>query len=129
MRTEQNMVRAFHQKYDCRVGPRENLPAPHEALHRSRMMAEEVVEFLAATDEGDFIEAVDALCDLMYLILGAAVEMGVDLEPCFAEVHRSNMTKTRGHRDSGGKVLKGEDFEPPNLVRVIHEAGEEPSMT
>ena len=53
---------------------------------------------------------------------GAAVEMGVDLEPVFAEVHRSNMSKDGG-KDAGGKVLKGPSFTPPNIAQELKKLG------
>jgi len=84
-------------------------------LLRSRLLQEEVAEFTGAASKGDFIDMVDALCDILYVTYGAAVCLGVDLEPIFAEVQRSNITKDGGGHDTGGKVVKGPDFSPPDI--------------
>ena len=39
------------------------------------------------------VEVMDGLADLEYVNLGTAVAFGVDLDPFFKEVHRSNMSK------------------------------------
>lgn len=65
----------------------------------------------------DWPEVVDGLCDVAYVTLGAAVEAGFSLAPFFHEVHRSNMTKIGGPvRESDGKVLKPDSFEPPRIA-------------
>lgn len=53
---------------------------------------------------------------MAYLVYGTALEFGIDLNPCFREVHRSNMSKLgedgRPIYRLDGKVLKG----PPALL-------------
>jgi predicted HAD superfamily Cof-like phosphohydrolase len=68
---------------------------------------------------------VDALADILVVTYGAAIEMGVDLEPVFVEVHRSNMSKDGG-KDPGGKILKGPSFSPPDILRELTRLGYEP---
>ena len=65
---------------------------------------------------------VDALADILVVTYGAAVEMGVDLEPIFREVHRSNMSKDGG-KDAGGKILKGKGFSPPDILGELRRQG------
>lgn len=48
---------------------------------------------------------------------------GVDLEPFFAEVHRTNMLKGGGEFDGLGKLLKPEDWEPPRIKELLEEQG------
>lgn len=71
----------------------------------------------------DDVEMIDALCDLHYVIDGAAVCMGVDLEPFNTEVHRSNMSKLgadgRPVLREGGKVMKGPSYTPPNIAGML----------
>jgi predicted HAD superfamily Cof-like phosphohydrolase len=114
MSPEQCMVREFHQKYGA---PIQSTPAQigvKDRLRRARLICSEAAEFLEAADKADFVEMVDALADILVVTYGAAVEMGVDLEPVFAEVHRSNMSKDGG-TDAGGKILKGPSFTPPDI--------------
>lgn len=60
-------------------------------------------------------EQIDALCDLLYVVYGTAVEMGVDLAPFFELVHEANMKKGPGPMREDGKKLKPEGWEPPAL--------------
>lgn len=125
MGPEQCMVREFHQKYRA---PIQSTPAQigvKDRLRRARLICSEAAEFLEAADRNDFVEMVDALADLLVVTYGAAVEMGVDLEPVFAEVHRSNMSKNGG-LDAGGKILKGPGFTPPDIVGELTRQGYRP---
>jgi predicted HAD superfamily Cof-like phosphohydrolase len=62
---------------------------------------------------------VDALCDLLYVTYGAAVDLGVDLQPFFAEVHRSNMAKVGGRKREDGKWLKPAGWTPPDIAGLL----------
>lgn len=71
--------------------------------------------------EPDLVSAVDATTDLRVVVIGADVAMGVDGEPCWDEVHFSNMSKfIDGHRREDGKWMKGKSFSPPDIAGVIH---------
>jgi predicted HAD superfamily Cof-like phosphohydrolase len=57
---------------------------------------------------------------IVLLARDGLAECGLDGEPLFNEVHRSNMTKfIDGRRREDGKWLKGPGFEPPQLQRLI----------
>ncbi len=122
MSPEQQMVREFHEKYGAPTACRPTLPTPKDRLRRARLIFTEAAEFIEAADKDDFIEMVDALADLLVVTYGTAVEMGVDLEPVFAEVHRSNMSKNGGV-DTGGKILKGPGYSPPDIANVLRKQG------
>lgn len=67
-------------------------------------------------------EISDALTDLLYVVYGTAVATGIDIEPIFAEVHRSNMSKfIDGHKRKDGKWIKGPSYSPANLEPLIQE--------
>lgn len=104
--------------------PKVALPWERLALRR-RLIAEEAKEFEEATTVPDQI---DALCDLLYVTYGAAVEMGIDLESFFELVHEANLRKVPGPVREDGKKLKPEGWKPPDiegeLRRVLREAGE-----
>lgn len=68
-------------------------------------------------------EIVDAITDLLYVVVGFVVTYGIDLDLAFERVHESNMTKLGRdgkpiYRDDG-KVIKGPDFCPPELDDVV----------
>lgn len=125
MGPEQAMVKEFHEKYDAPVARSPAQITPKDRLRRARLICSEAAEFLEAADTDDFVEMVDALADILVVTYGAAVEMGVDLEPVFAEVHRSNMSKNGG-KDAGGKILKGPGFSPPDIVAELKKQGYQP---
>lgn len=64
-------------------------------------------------------EVIDGLCDVIYVAAGCAVEMGIDLEPFYAEVQRSNMAKVGGPIREDGKRLKPEGWTPPDIAGIL----------
>lgn len=123
MNAHQRMVKEFHTKYKCLINEYPTKLDSCTLLLRSRLLQEEVAEFTGAASNGDLVGMVDALCDILYVTYGAAVCLGVDLEPIFAEVQRSNMTKDGGGHDTGGKVVKGPHFSPPDVEGKLLEQG------
>ena len=124
MSPQQRMVREFHQKYGAPVRSAPGQIGVKDRLRRARLICSEAAEFLDAADQDDFVQMVDALADILVVTYGAAIEMGVDLEPVFAEVHRSNMSKNGG-KDAGGKILKGPGFAPPDVLGELVKQGYE----
>ena len=122
MSPEQCMVKEFHQKYGAPVQETPAQIGVKDRMRRARLIVSEAAEFLEAADQDNFVEMVDALADILVVTYGAAVEMGVDLEPVFREVHRSNMSKNGG-KDAGGKILKGPGFTPPDILIEINKQG------
>lgn len=95
-------------------------PSLQTCLLRHRLIAEELSELKAAWIADDVVEAADAIGDLLYVVLGAAVDCGIDIEPVFNEIHESNMSKTIDCQfREDGKVLKGPHYRPPNLKPII----------
>ena len=46
------------------------------------------------------------LADLLYVVYGTAVSYGLDMDPVFREVHRSNLSKV--WRLASGRTVRGE---------------------
>ena len=71
--------------------------------------------------EGDLVKLADAIGDLLYVVYGAAVTYGIDMEPIFVEIHRSNISKGEPEivRAPNGKILKGKQWTPPNLISIL----------
>lgn len=115
----QEKVRAFHK---AMKHPAPERPFDLEAYRgelRHDLLAEEVEEFYLAWQVRDQVKMIDALCDILYVTCGAAVEMGVDLEPHFNEVHRSNMDKAGGPTSPSGKQLKPPGWKGPDLQSIL----------
>lgn len=75
------------------------------------------------TSSIDFVEVADALGDLLYVVNGMAIELGIPLDDVFDEIHRSNMSKLGEdgkpiYREDG-KVLKGPSFFQPAISDIL----------
>lgn len=90
---------------------------------RLDLIREEYEELEEAVDNHDLVAIADALTDLLYVIYGAGHSFGIDLDACFDEVHRSNMSKLgedgRPIKREDGKVMKGPNYFPPDLESII----------
>lgn len=87
---------------------------------RTRLIGEEAQELQEALDKEDLVETYDALLDLLYVTIGTAVALGLDLEEGWLEVQRSNMSKFFGGRlREDGKWLKGPCHSAPQLKPII----------
>lgn len=87
---------------------------------RHRLIKEELIEYTNAAATGDIVEVADAIADMLVVVLGTAVAHGIDIQPIFDEVMDSNMTKfIDGHKDSGGKWIKGPSYTPANIKPLI----------
>tara|TARA_B100000965_G_scaffold17351_1_gene13048 strand:+ start:1150 stop:1548 length:399 start_codon:yes stop_codon:yes gene_type:complete len=92
-------------------------------LLRIKLIEEELGEFKKAINEKNLIEVADALTDILYVTYGAGHAFGIDLDKCFDEVQKSNMSKLD---DAGkpiyndlGKVMKGPNYFKPNLSKFL----------
>jgi len=142
-------VVAFHVANDQPILKRPQVPSDDRVRLRLALIAEEFVELLAASvsdlfevgDElrivTDFLKAahvrvdlpefVDALADLDYVVEGTRLEFGIDGDPIAAEVHRSNMSKLGADgkpvRREDGKIMKGPNYSPPDIVGELRKQG------
>lgn len=90
---------------------------------RLELISEEFSELCQAVEDRDMVEIADALTDILYVVYGAGHAFGIDLDECFSEVHRSNMSKLGDdgrplHREDG-KVMKGPNYFEPNLAAIL----------
>jgi predicted HAD superfamily Cof-like phosphohydrolase len=63
------------------------------------------------------------LADLLYVVYGTAVSLGIDMEPVFKEVHRSNMSKVGGYKREDGKWVKPPTYSPADILPIIKNQG------
>ena len=143
-RDPEGLVRQFHEVYSMPIS-QEKPEVDIERVHlRMSLIAEEFAELVGSiygrearatieeafalavakdTKDRDTVEAADALGDLIYVIYGAALEFGIPLSKVLTEIQASNLSKLGAdgqpiYREDG-KVLKGPDFFPPNIKRVL----------
>jgi len=116
-------VKEFHETYKCEIRETPTWPVDSLIKLRISLIEEELRELKEAINDSDIVEVADALTDLLYVTYGAGLCFGVELDNCFDEVHRSNMSKLGEdglpiYRDDG-KVLKGPNFFQPDLKKVL----------
>jgi predicted HAD superfamily Cof-like phosphohydrolase len=124
--TNFTLVGNFMEKFGQKVIDKKAPDLGNKELQdlRVSLIQEEVKELQEALAEKDIIEVADALTDILYVTYGAGHAFGIDLDDCFEEVHRSNMSKL-GEDDNpiyreDGKVMKGPLYFTPNLQKVIY---------
>lgn len=94
-------------------------------LVRLQLVQEELAELAQGLLNKDPVECLDALTDLTYVVDGAYLSFGLaDFKlAALEEVHRSNMTKLGDNGkpiiSESGRVVKGPNYEPPNLKKVL----------
>ena len=90
---------------------------------RLSLIQEELDELTKAIKENDILEVADALTDILYVTYGAGHAFGIDLDKCFDEVQRSNMSKLgedgKPIYNEHGKVMKGPKYFQPNLGKFL----------
>ena len=98
---------------------------PDEKIQKLRidLIEEELKELKDAIKNKDIKEVADALTDILYVTYGAGHAFGINLDSCFDEVQKSNMSKLgkdgKPIYNEHGKVLKGPDYFKPNLEKVL----------
>ncbi len=90
---------------------------------RISLIEEELEELKQAINQKNLLEVADALTDLLYVTYGAGQAFGINLDKCFDEVQRSNMSKLDENGkpiySEKGKVLKGPNYFKPDLSNFL----------
>lgn len=122
--------------------PHENGPGLHNLTKRdferlATLVDEEHTEFQEAWEEAcalliplgysadskEVLEAwakvIDGICDVIVTLHNITNAMGIDIEPFFDEIHRTNMAKQGGPKRADGKGLKPEGWQPPRILEML----------
>lgn len=89
---------------------------------RIRLLLEECHELVEAISAGDLPGIAQELADVAVVIYGTADAFGLDLDRAVDEVMRANNSKLVDGRPmlrSDGKVLKGPNYQPPDMATVV----------
>ena len=116
-------VKTFMKTYGQEVNTKPSFPDEKIVKLRYNLIKEELDELSVAIEEKDIVEVADALTDLLYVVYGAGHSWGIDLDKCFKEVQRSNISKLgidgKPIYNEHGKVMKGPNYSKPNLKKFI----------
>lgn len=120
MTTEQQMVREFMMKAGQECPNKPTMVSSQIGQLRLNLIHEETNELDQTDCNMDLTEVADVIGDLFFVVLGAAVAYGINIQPIFDEIMRSNMTKfIDGHKREDGKWIKGPSYTPANLKPII----------
>ena len=116
-------VKTFMQTFGQEVKIKTEFPKEKIAKLRYDLIKEELNELQNAIKTKDLKEIADALTDILYVTYGAGHAYGIDLDKCFKEVQKSNMSKLgedgKPIYNEKGKVMKGSKYFEPNLRQFI----------
>ena len=116
-------VKTFMETFGQMVRTKPQFPDEKTMQLRYDLIKEELNELELAMKTKNLKEAADALADILYVTYGAGYAYGIDLDKCFKEVQRANMSKlgTDGKPiyNDKGKVMKGPNYSEPNLKQFV----------
>ena len=116
-------VKLFMEKFGQMVRTQPKFPDDKTMNLRLDLIKEELTELEEAMKTKNLKEIADALTDILYVTYGAGYAYGIDLDKCFKEVQRSNMSKLGSDGkpiyNDNGKVMKGPNYTPPNLKQFV----------
>ena len=116
-------VKKFMKTFGQPVIYKPQFPDEKTMSLRYDLIKEELNELETAMKEKNLKEIADALTDILYVTYGAGCAYGIDLDKCFQEVQRPNMSKLgkdgKPIYNEKGKVMKGPNYSEPNLKQFV----------
>ena len=118
-----NKVKTFMETFGQEVKTKPSFSSDKINSLRYDLIKEELEELKEAIENKDLLEVADALTDILYVTYGAGHAFGIDLDKCFEEVQKSNMSKlgedNKPIYNDSGKVMKGPKYFKPDLTKFI----------
>ena len=116
-------VKVFMKTFGQLVKTKPQFPDEKTMKLRFDLIQEELNELEEAMKTQNLKEVADALTDILYVTYGAGYAYGIDLDKCFKEVQRANMSKLgkdgKPIYNEKGKVMKGPNYSEPNLKKFV----------
>ena len=116
-------VKKFMEVFGQMVKTKPQFPDNKTMRLRFDLIQEELNELEEAMKTKNLKEIADALTDILYVTYGAGYAYGIDLDKCFKEVQRANMSKLgedgKPIYNEKGKVMKGPNYSAPNLKTFV----------
>jgi predicted HAD superfamily Cof-like phosphohydrolase len=123
------MVAEFYRRVGkpIRTRPTGSIPSG-EVNQLMRLLREEVDELTVAVEAKDVVGIADGLGDIVYVVYGAALQYGIDLDRVLVAIHEANMTKPNADgsimRARDGKIMRGDSYLEPALREALGLEGE-----
>ena len=116
-------VNTFMETFGQMIRTKPQFPDEKTMQLRYELIKEELNELEQAMKTKNLKEIADALTDILYVTYGAGYAYGINLDKCFQEVQRANMSKLgkdgKPIYNEKGKVMKGSNYSEPNLKQFV----------
>jgi len=116
-------VKTFMETFGQMIRTKPQFPDEKTMQLRYELIKEELNELEQAMKTKNLKEIADALTDILYVTYGAGYAYGINLDKCFKEVQRANMSKLGNDGkpiyNEKGKVMKGPKYFKPDLSKFI----------
>ena len=116
-------VKTFMETFGQMIRTKPQFPDEKTTQLRYELIKEELNELAQAMKTKNLKEIADALTDILYVTYGAGYAYGINLDKCFKEVQRANMSKLgedgKPIYNEKGKVMKGPNYSEPNLKQFV----------
>ena len=127
-----NLVGHFNEKYGLPRLTRNSTPEhldQKDMDYRIKFLQEELDELREADENEDLEGVADGLADLIYVALGTAQIMGIDMDRVFLAVHNANMKKVaaygeddeRSTRQHRWDVVKPKGWIGPDIRGALYD--------
>ena len=123
MADEQAMVGDFHRTFEIVLNQIPTVVDGRTRELRVKLIQEEFDELKEALAAEDLSSIAKEMADLLYVVYGTAVSYGIEMDPVFREVHRSNMSKVGGYKREDGKCVKPATYSPACIEPILAEQG------
>ena len=125
MNTNFQDVGLFMKTFGQKVRSKPEIPDAETVNLRIELISEELNELWDACEQKDIIAIADALTDILYVTYGAGHAFGINLDDCFKEVQKSNMSKLDDNGQpiyrEDGKIMKGPHFQEPDFKNIFRD--------
>ena len=116
-------VKTFMETFGQMIRTKPQFPDEKTMQLRYELIKEELNELEQAMKTKNLKEIADALTDILYVTYGAGYAYGINLDKCFQEFQRANMSKLGKNGkpiyNEKGKVMKGPNYSEPNLKQFV----------
>ena len=116
-------VKIFMETFGQMIRTKPQFPNEKTMQLRYELIKEELNELEQAMKTKNLKEIADALTDILYVTYGAGYAYGINLDKCFQEVQRANMSKLgkdgKPIYNDKGKIMKGPNYSEPNLKQFV----------
>lgn len=111
--TPYEKVKEFHKKFGMYIANEPGKCNFDEFELGLTLICEEYEELLNAIEYKCLVEILDAIGDLIFVLYGMLVRLGIDGDKLFDIIWKANMKKDGGKYREDGKLLKPEGWIPP----------------